>query len=99
MPKNLIKSRLVWLTLALLALVPFLAYLQWKWVGEAVDREEEQLSGTLQTAAVQFLYSFNQRIIQVQQSFFTPFYPDHRTNTEVSLECSARILAGTPLQP
>jgi signal transduction histidine kinase len=71
MPKNLIKSRLVWLTLALLALVPFLAYLQWKWVGEAVEREEEQLRGTLQTAAVQFLYSFNQRIIQVQQSFFT----------------------------
>ncbi|TAE24381.1 MAG: sensor histidine kinase [Candidatus Kapaibacterium sp.] len=71
MSKNLIKSRLVWLTLALLALVPFLAYLQWKWVGEAVEREEEQLRGALKTAAVQFLYSFNQRIIQVQQSFST----------------------------
>jgi signal transduction histidine kinase len=94
MHKNLIKSRLVWLTLALLALVPFLAFLQWKWVGDAVEREEEQLSGTLHTAAVQFLYSFNQRIIQVQQSFFTVTNAAHKQSlSTLNTAQTRRLLA------
>lgn len=70
MPKHLIKSRLVWLTLILLGIVPLLAFLQWQWIDDLARREEERLQNTLHVASVQLSFSFNQRLIQVQQAFF-----------------------------
>lgn len=70
MPKYLIKSRLVWLTLILLGIVLLLAVLQWQWIDDLARREEERLQNTLHVASVQLSFSFNQRLIQVQQAFF-----------------------------
>ncbi len=58
-----------WVALALLALVPVLAWMQYRWLDRLVRREAEHRRTHLTTSALQFAWTFNERLIAVQSHF------------------------------
>ncbi len=53
-------------------LLPLLAVLQWRWIGELSEREGDHLRVALQRSALQFTWDFNQRLVALQQHFVLP---------------------------
>ena len=66
---------MLWLLLALLVLLPLLAYWQYRWLGEVSDAERERMQRNLQAAATQFGQEFDQELtfayITLQDAPFT----------------------------
>src|SRR5688572_7686026 len=58
-------SALTVLTSALLVLLPALAVMQYRWVGQVSDAERERMQRTLRVAAFQFRESFDDEIVRV----------------------------------
>jgi signal transduction histidine kinase len=58
-----------WVALALLALVPVLAWMQYRWLDRLVRREAEHRRTHLTTSALQFAWAFNERLIATQTHF------------------------------
>lgn len=58
-----------WVALALLALVPILAWMQYRWLDRLVRREAEHRRTHLTTSALQFAWTFNERLLGVQAHF------------------------------
>lgn len=58
-----------WVALALLALVPVLAWMQYRWLDRLMRREAEHRRTHLTTSALQFAWAFNERLIIVQSHF------------------------------
>lgn len=58
-----------WVALALLALVPILAWMQYRWLDRLVRREAEHKRTHLTTSALQFIWTFNERLLGVQAHF------------------------------
>lgn len=58
-----------WVALALLALVPILAWMQYRWLDRLVRREAEHRRTHLTTSALQFAWTFNERLLGVQTHF------------------------------
>jgi signal transduction histidine kinase len=57
-------SRLTALTAALLVLLPVLALLQFRWLGQLSDAERERMQRNLSTAATQFRASFDGEVVR-----------------------------------
>jgi two-component system sensor histidine kinase SenX3 len=55
-------SLMVWLLLALLALLPVLAYWQYRWLGEVSDALRERMQRSLKASATQFGQDFDQEL-------------------------------------
>ncbi|MCU0425124.1 MAG: HAMP domain-containing histidine kinase [Candidatus Kapabacteria bacterium] len=69
MPQSRIKSPLLWMIVILLAIVPLLAWLQWRWIGEISDREAQRLRMNVRTASIYAASNFNQHVLALQRAF------------------------------
>lgn len=67
-----IKSPLLWLLGLLLAVMPVLALLQWRWIGTISDHEAEHLRLHIRTAATYSAWNGNNRLMELQQLFSIP---------------------------
>jgi len=69
MAQSRIKSPLLWVLGLMFLLIPTLAWLQWRWIGEISDREAERLRVNIRTSATYTSWNFNQRFMALQQAF------------------------------
>jgi signal transduction histidine kinase len=69
MAPSRITSPLLWLLGLMFLLIPALAWLQWRWIGEISDRESERLRLNVRTSATYTSWNFNQRFMALQQAF------------------------------
>lgn len=83
-----LRSPLLWLLGGLLFIIPLLAWLQWRWIGEIAEREEEHLRVNMRTSATYAAWSVNQRILALQQTFAVA---GNTTNAETAQELAEML--------
>lgn len=82
MSQSRIKSPLLLLLGLLLLLVPVLAWLQWRWIGEISDHEAERLRLNVRTSSAYAAWNVNQRFMALQQVFTLPAADNDSTLAE-----------------
>lgn len=94
-----IQSPLLWVLAILMATLPLLAWMQWRWIDDITKREAERLQASVRTSASYAAWSVNQRLLALQQTFhlasfeklkdyeeeLTTMYQDWRQNPDSSL--------------
>lgn len=79
------------LTLGLLILLPVLAVLQYRWMGQVSEGERERLQKTLRDGAARFTQDFDREITRLFFSFHTPAL--HRSQTSPPVTFDGEVFA------
>jgi signal transduction histidine kinase len=83
-----IRPTVLIVVVALLVLVPLLAVLQYRWIGQISEQERERMQATMQTAAFHFTRTFGEEFTVLLRTFGAD--PRHATQ-DISFEMAMRL--------
>src|SRR6476660_5232877 len=63
-------SKRMWLLLALLALLPVLAFIQYQWIGQVSDAARQRAKARLETSLEHLVTEFDSEITRAQMTFW-----------------------------